>query len=514
MGNVSCRQFCQGEKMATNSKLSRRMFLKVIGVTAATAAVPGSEAFAGKNEQMPNMIFCMTDDQGWGDVAYNGHPVILTPHLDDMAKKGIRFDRFYAAASVCSPTRVTCLTGRNNWRVNISSPTADGKGHLPEEEITLAEAVKSKGYVSGHFGKWHVGSLCDRISPDHIMTPGMAGFDEWFTTHNVIVTYDPYANEHKAGVEALYWHNGRNIPMEEARNNKTMRGDDAAIVMNKAIDFIRAQSKANKPFVAFIWFHNVHTPLGKNPELMKLYPDCDPREQIYFSNITAVDIQMGRLREELKALGVADNTMLWFTSDNGPNLKGKKNIKHAKAQDGKFNYTPIGSSGAYRGWKRHLHEGGIRVPGLLEWPGKVKKGFVSDFPCVTTDYFPTALDILGVPLPDDREYDGISLLPVIEGKMTKRNTPIGFHTSGWEAWTEQQYKIIRQKGKKEIEWELYDIINDPFEEKDLAKEKPEILKRMLKDWQVWAKSAEADCEKVKAKYYQKKATNPTVDNPC
>lgn len=496
-------------------KTTRRDFLKLVGAGAAMLLTPPLRAIGQSNKHnLPNIILCMTDDQGWGDVAYNGHPVIKTPALDAMAKASIRFDRFYAGSPVCSPTRCTCLTGRNNWRVNINKPTSEGQGHLPAEEITLAEAIKPAGYISGHFGKWHVGGFSQKTAPGHVMTPGMAGFDEWFSTYNVILTYDPYAKEHKQGPEALYWHNGRHIPMEEARKDKTMRGDDCAIIMNKAIDFIRKQTANEKIFMAFIWFHNVHTPLGKNPELMKLYPNASDQEKIYFSNITAIDRQMGRLRAELRKLGIADDTMLWFTSDNGPNLKGKKNVKHTPAQDGKFNYTPIGSSGAYRGWKRHLHEGGIREPGLLEWPAKIKRPFATSFPCVTSDLFPTVLAALGIDLPSDRAYDGINLLPLFEGKMKTRKKPIGFHAGGWDAWMEHRYKIVRQKGK--TQWELYDLIDDPYEENDLSKEKPDVLNRMLNDWQKWAHSCQADCDRVIAKYYRnakpaKKKKNKTKE---
>ena len=450
---------------------------------------------------------------GWGDVAYNGHPKIKTPELDKMAAEGLRFDRFYAGASVCSPTRVTCLTGRNNWRVNINGPVQPHEAHLPAEEITLPEAIKVKGYVSGHFGKWHVGALSKERGGIHHMTPGMAGFDEWFTTYNVIRTYDPYAKLPKGGQADLYYDNGRNIPIEEAQKDPAMRGDDATIVMNRAIEFIGKQTEAKKPFMAVVWFHHVHTPLGRNPELMALYPDCEPQEQIYFANITAIDREVGRLRRELRTLGIADNTMLWYASDNGPNLKGKKNVKTAEAQGGKFNYTPIGSSGAYRGWKRHLYEGGVIVPGILEWPAKIGRPFATDHAAVTSDYFPTVLDALGIPLPPAREYDGVSLMPVIERRATRRDQPIGFHANGWEAWTEQRYKIVRASEKVGSgEWELYDLENDPFEEQDLAANQPERLRAMVKAYGAWAKSVEADLEPIVEKYYGRdKRSRPSDD---
>jgi arylsulfatase A-like enzyme len=287
-----------------------------------------------------------------------------------------------------------------------------------------------------------------------------------------------------------------------------LRGDDAAIVMNKAIPFIREQAKAKKPFLAVVWFHNVHTPLGKNPELMNQYADCSVKEQIYYSNITAVDTQVGALRKALRELGIADNTMVWFTSDNGPNLKGKKEVMSGKAQGGKFTYTPLGSTGAYRGWKRFLYEGGILMPGILEWPARVKKPFSTDLPAVTSDYFPTALAAAGIPLPDDRDYDGINLLPLIDGKMKERKG-IGFHCRGMDAWIEKKYKIIRISSKKEEKntWELYDLLKDPFEKNDLAKKLPGVVERMNQEFTVWATSVQADEQKVLDKYHSVKKSD-------
>ena len=449
-------------------------------------------------DDRPNMIFVMSDDQGWGDVAYNGHPFLKTPHLDSMAESGLRFDRFYAGASVCSPTRASCLTGRNNWRMDINGPLAADEGHLPANEITLAEVLAEHGYATGHFGKWHVGGFDPETAGAHVMPPWHAGFQECFSTHNVLRTFNPYKKLGKGGIKACYWHNGRNIPLAEAQRDASLQGDDAAIVMNKAISFIQQQHQSNKPFLAFIWFHNVHTPLGKNPDLLALYSECTEQEQIYFSNITAIDDQIGRLRKALRERNLASNTMVWFTSDNGPNLKGKKNPKPAIAQNGKFVYTALGSTGAYRGWKRDCYEGGLRVPGILEWPSRIKKSRHTDFPVVTSDYFPTALAAVGLPLPNDRAYDGINLLPVIEQENNFKRPPIGFHCNGMEAWTSTPYKIVRSiknKNKQSLDWELYNLVHDPYEEHNLATSKPDLVSRMAKEFDDWAHAIQL--EKVK-----------------
>ncbi len=449
-------------------------------------------------DDRPNMIFIMSDDQGWGDVAYNGHPILKTPHLDSMAESGLRFDRFYAGASVCSPTRASCLTGRNNWRMDINGPLAADEGHLPANEITLAEVLMEHGYATGHFGKWHVGGFDAETAGPHVMPPWHAGFQECFSTHNVLRTFNPYNKLGKGGIKACYWHNGRNIPLTEARHDVSLQGDDAAIVMNKAITFIQQQQQSNKPFLVFIWFHNVHTPLGKNPNLMAQYSGCSEQEQIYFSNITAVDKQIGRLRTTLRECNLANNTMVWFTSDNGPNLKGKKNPKAAITQNGKFVYTALGSTGAYRGWKRDCYEGGLRVPGILEWPLRIKKSRHTDFPAVTSDYFPTALAAVGLPLPKDRTYDGINLLPIIDQETNFKRLPIGFHCNGMEAWTSTPYKIVRfikNKKKQSLDWELYNLLHDPYEEHNLATSRPDLVSRMAKEFDEWAHAIQL--EKVK-----------------
>jgi len=195
--------------------VTHRMLLSGLGCMLVAAALRAAPVPA---RLPPNVVLILTDDRGWGDVAYNGHPVMQTPELDKMAAAGMRLDRFYAAASVCSPTRVSCLTGRNNWRVNITGPVDSHQGHLPQEEITLAEALKPAGYVSGHFGKWHVGGFDKKRSGVHYMPPWHAGFDECFSSHNVLVTFNPYAKMHKHGMEA--WTESRYKTVRATKSKK------------------------------------------------------------------------------------------------------------------------------------------------------------------------------------------------------------------------------------------------------------------------------------------------------
>lgn len=252
-------------------------------------------------------------------------------------------------------------------------------------------------------------------------------------------------------------------------------GDDSRVIMDRAIPFIRNAADEGKPFLAVIWFHAPHAPVVAGPKYREMYSQYSEDEQHYYGCITALDEQMGRLRNELRELAVASNTMLWFCSDNGP-----------EGRDGKKGRSR-GSAGAFRGRKRSLFEGGVRVPGLLEWPGHIGSGQVTDIACCTSDYFPTILDALGFRMKGQPEpIDGVSLLPLIEGKMTERPVPIGFESASQVSLTDNRYKIYsKNKGKSYM---LFDLIADPGETKDLAAEKPQILQSMTAILDRWRRS--------------------------
>jgi arylsulfatase A-like enzyme len=461
--------------------VNRRNFLRTAAVSVITLSFPKTLLSKCKGTDKPNIILCMADDMGWGDPGFNGNKIIKTSNLDTMAKAGMRFTRFYSGAPVCSPTRGSCLTGRHPYRYGIFSANS---GHLPKEEITLAEALKTQGYTTGHFGKWHLGTLLPDYSgkgpkrePEkNYMTPAMSGFDEWFSTEYAVATWDPYNPEFFHGkkneydIRALYWHNGKNI-------TEGLQGDDSKIIMDKVVPFIHKSAKNSKPFFAVIWFHAPHAPVVGGPKYRRMYSQYSEDQQHYYGCITALDEQVGRLRNELRKLGIADNTMLWFCSDNGPEGKDGKTGRHR------------GSAGPFRGRKRSLLEGGVRVPGLLEWPARIKVGQVTDIPCSTSDYFPTILDILGFKMYGQPEpVDGVSLLPLFKGKMKKRPRPIGFQSAKQLSLTDNRYKIYSpDKGKTFM---LFDLIEDPSETRDLAAQKPNILKSMKKELLKWLKSCQ------------------------
>ena len=461
--------------------VNRRDFLHSLASGALALSLPQALFSKSTETEKPNIILCMADDMGWGDPGFNGNKIIKTGNLDTMAKAGMRFSRFYSGAPVCSPTRGSCLTGRHPYRYGIFSANT---GHILKKEITLAEALKTQGYTTGHFGKWHLGTLLPDYSgkgpgrkPEkNYMTPAMCGFDEWFSTEYAVATWDPYnpvlfhGKKKEYDVRALYWHNGKNI-------TEGLKGDDSKIIMDKAVPFIQKAVKDKKPFLAVIWFHAPHAPVVGGPKYRRIYSQYSEDEQHYYGCINALDEQVGRPRAQLRELGIADNTMLWFCSDNGP--EGKD------GQKGRYR----GSAGPFRGRKRSLLEGGVRVPGLLEWPARIKAGWTTDIPCSTSDYFPTVMDILGFKMKGQPEpVDGVSLLPLINGKMQRRPMPIGFESARQLSLTDNRYKIYSSdKGKTYM---LFDLLEDPGETYDLATKKPQVLQSMKKMLIKWRKSCQ------------------------
>ncbi len=458
-------------------------------IVLAAIAWPMAACAAGPK---PNVILIMADDLGWGDTGYNGHPHLRTPHLDAMSAAGLRFDRFYAASAVCSPTRGSCLTGRHPSRLGI--PTANA-GHLHANEVCLAEVLKAHGYTTGHFGKWHLGTMTadysgkgERRNPKkNHSTPGMNGFDEWFSTEFAVATWDPYdpTNAHTKEFDPrnLYWHNGVNV-------TEPLTGCDSRIIMDKATAFIEKAAKDNRPFFAVIWFHAPHEPVVGGPGYRAMYSRFSEDQQHYYAVVTALDEQVGRLRKQLKDLGVERHTMVWFASDNGP--EGNPHA-HGRRR---------GSAGPYRGRKRSLYEGGVRVPGLLVWPAKITQGRTTRLPAVTSDYFPTVLEAVGATPAPGRPIDGVSLMPLIEGRMTERPQPIGFRFASQAALHDGKYKLVHNTAHKRprsdngqaplTEWELYDLVADPGETTNIAAKHPRRVERMRAQLAEWRASCEAD----------------------
>jgi len=456
--------------------------------------------------ERPNIVFMMTDDQGWGDVAYNGNKVIKTPELDKMAKEGVRLDRFYAAAPVCSPTRGSMLTGRHPYRYNIQ--WAGEKG-LPAEEITLAEALKSAGYATGHFGKWHIGQMSktvkqtyfpgDKANPDQYSPPWENGFEKVFATAASVPTYNPYYHNSPQlgtpGYKFLMDQPVKHGDMSGLRFreyywtgpgqfvDENLAGCDSKLLMDETLKFVETNAKAKKPFFTTVWFHAGHTPIVAGDEWRKLYPNESMERQHWFGHLSAMDHQVGRLRKKLRDLGIADNTIVFFCSDNGPSYIHNHN-----------------SAGPFSGKKATLLEGGIRVPGIVEWPKGFKGGRALSAPMSTSDMYPTFLAAAGVKQPANQPIlDGENILPLWKGEKAKRGSYIHF-----QAPVKNDKNVLAKKGSLSVciqgerfkatsfdgtkTWQLFDLAADPAEKNDVSKTHPEILKNMIEKSAAWRKS--------------------------
>ena len=357
--------------------LTRREFLRLSGSGALVSVLSASCSLRNDPTSAPNIVLCVSDDQGWGDMAFNGHPVLQTPNFDAMARESLRFDRFYAAAPVCSPTRGSILTGRHPNRYGCFR-----WGHpLRPQEITLAEALKTVGYVTGHFGKWHLGSV-ERISP---VSPGASGFDEWLSAPNFFDN-DPILSREGTAVPTT--------------------GESSVVTAEAAIDFIRRHARSSRPFLAVVWFGSPHSPHRAMEGDRLPYSSQEEALQHFYGEITGMDRAFGMLRQEISDLGIRENTILWFSSDNG-------------------GLPDLGRTGG-RGHKGQIYEGGLRIPSMLEWPARISRARATAVPAVTSDMYPTLLEIAGVARSDQPPLDGLSLMPLIEGQMRERPKPIGF----------------------------------------------------------------------------------------
>ena len=438
----------------------------------------------------PNVILIMCDDLGWGDTGFNGNKIIKTPHLDAMARDGMILKRFYAAAPVCSPTRGSCLTGRNPFRYGIEHAN---RGHLKAEERTLAEELRLVGYRTGHFGKWHLGTLTKTVrdsnrggpqNTEHYAPPWENGFEVCFSTEAKVPTWDPMRKpKGKApskGWAALteespsqpygthYWNEAGEIVKDN------LSGDDSRVIMDRVIPFVKQSVKDHKQFFCVIWFHTPHLPVVAGPRYRAMYPDADLYHANYYGSITAMDEQVGRLRAELKSSSLSDHTLIWFCSDNGP--EGNANAP--------------GSAGPFRGRKRDLTEGGIRVPALVVWPAKIEAGTETSFPMVTSDYLQTIYSAVGLVPYGKWPLDGINLLRIIEQKQQERGWPIGFQFQNNAAWMTHRYKLLRTGKGAKAKYQLFDLLADPGETTDVSEDHPDLVKQYQRDLDTWIKSCE------------------------
>jgi arylsulfatase A-like enzyme len=390
----------------------------------------------------PNVVLVMADDQGWGQMGYMNHPALKTPHLDAMSENGLRLDRFYAGGPVCSPTRATVLTGRTHDRTGVF----DHGYALRIQEKTLGQAMKRAGYATGHFGKWHLNGLRGPGAPifkEDSHHPGAFGFDEWLSVTNFF---------------------DRNPIMSRKGKIEEYSGDSSEIIVDEALKFIKANATANKPFFTVIWYGTPHDPWTAAKADKKSFTKLSQKAQEHYGELVAMDRSIGTLRKGLREMGVAQNTLVWFMSDNGglPRLDPP-------------------TTGGLRSFKGSMYEGGLRVPAIIEWPNGISKVRITKHPAGAVDIFPTIAEVAGLEKSDLlKPQDGMSLAKLFLKEPGPRQKPLPFRSRGRIAVVDNDYKMISFPDSGKTRYELYNLANDMSEQDNLVKKEPKIANQLRK----------------------------------
>ncbi|MGY5851153.1 sulfatase family protein [Salegentibacter sp. F14] len=413
----------------------------------------------------PNVIIIFVDDLGYGDLSSFGHPTIKTPNIDKMAQEGVKLTQFYVGASICTPSRAALLTGRLPVRSGMAGSENSGNvlyprstGGLPQSEITLAEAVREQGYTTGIIGKWHLGHLPEFLPLNH-------GFDYYFGI--------PYSNDmvpprYKKAPELPLYENHKIIESDPDQNLLTRRYTE------KAIEFI----KENKDQPFFLYYPNnfPHTPLHASNKF-----ENSSKRGLYGDVVQEIDWSVGEILKTLKQLEIDKNTLVVFTSDNGPWLKRRKNG---------------GSAGLLYEGKASTYEGGFRVPAVVRWPGEIPDNQITDALTSTMDFFPTIMKLAGSPLPKDRRLDGVNIMPLLKGEKKQANDVIYYYLrdklyairkGSWKAHFITKASYSKEAPKAHDPPLLYNIDEDPSEKYEVGAkfpEKIEEIKRIYKEHQL------------------------------
>jgi len=426
--------------------------------------------------ERPNFLVILCDDLGYGDLACYGHPTIKTPNLDRLAGEGIRFTDCYSAAPVCSSSRAGLMTGRTPSRLGVYDWISAGHPmHLRREETTIATLLKSAGYATCHVGKWHLNGKFN--SPEQPQ-PGDHGFEHWMSTQNNA------APSHENPTNFV--RNGERIGKQE--------GYSCEVVSREAIHWLQEGRDRGKPFFQFVCFHEPHEPIASPPDLVAQYPGATKEgEALYYANVANVDRSVGRLLATLDELKLAGSTLVFFSSDNGPETLSRYPT----------GWRSHGSPGPLRGMKLHLYDGGMRVAGLLRYPPRVKAGQTVNTPVCSLDLLPTFCELASVPLPTRRVLDGTSIVPLLDGRTIERQTPLYWHyfrsigapkaamrVGDWMIlghWDGPQLgpgasvhpgDCEAIKAAKLVKFELYNLKDDLSQTTDLAEKEPARLKEL------------------------------------
>jgi arylsulfatase A len=451
----------------------------------------------------PNIVLILADDLGYGELGCYGQTKIRTPNIDRLAKEGMRFTQHYSGAPVCAPSRCTLMTGlhsghaeiRGNLQASKSDPKfTEGQHPISAGAVTIAELMRQQGYTTGAMGKWGLGPVGSSGAPHE------QGFDLFFG-YNCQAVAHSYFPSH-------LWRNGEKIALnakpipghakqpEGEISMSDWQGDSYAStsVLKTAVEFIR--EKREQPFFLYLPFIEPHVAMQPPPQLVESYPQAwddrpyrgqcgylpHPRPRAgYAAMITSLDEHVGTILRTLEECRLTENTLVLFTSDNGTTheASGDKSFGVGGVDADFFN-----STAGLKGKKGSVHEGGLRVPLVVRWPGHIAAGSVSHRPCYFPDYFPTLCEILGVQ--PTTKLDGESFLPALRGiASTTREKPMVWvfpEYSGQVAVRMNQWKVVRknlQRPKQPSDWEVYHVEHDAREEQNIATQQPEIVAQAI-----------------------------------
>ena len=432
---------------------------------------------AGAQEKPPNILFIFADDWGWGDLSCHGHPYVKTPNIDRLAREGTDFYRFTVASGVCSPSRTAVMTGHFPGRYNIDGHFAwvpsNARRNMPDwldlDAPYLARFLKDGGYATAHYGKWH---LSNDMIPDSPV-PGKYGYDEY----------------------GAFNCSGEQMPWFEDSQ--------------RTVAFMEQSQKANKPFFINVWMHEPHTPHHTIPKYRWRFRELDEPDNIYAAVLSHADDRVGEILDGLDRLGLTDDTLVIFSSDNGPaGASDKLTLSYDTATGAGYGLgASKGTTGGRKGYKASLFEGGIGVPFIARWPGKIPAGKVDDVSLMSAvDLLPTFCELAGVDLPSGYEPDGVSQVATLKGKKySSRTKPLFWkYPSRWPAasskpnhWVsyavvDQTWKLVTNEDLSHVE--LYDIAGDTYEKDDLKAKQPEVVKQMLGKLKAWQSSLPAKPE--------------------
>jgi len=414
----------------------------------------------------PNIVFIFADDWGWGDLGCHGHPYVKTPHIDRLAREGTDFHRFTVASGVCSPSRTAVMTGHFPARYSINGHFAwvpsNARRGMPDwldpEAPLLTRFLQKAGYRTAHYGKWH---LANNMIPDSPL-PKVYGYDRAWAFNCA----------------------GEQMPVHEDSEH--------------AVKFIEDCHEEGKPFFLNLWLHEPHTPFHTVPKYRWRFRDLPEADNIYASVLSHADDRIGEVLDALDRLKLAENTLVIFSSDNGPARASKPTeltLQHDTATGAGYGIgAAVGITGGRRGYKAALFEGGIGVPFIARWPGEIPAGKVDDKSLISAvDLLPTFCEIAGATLPDDYQADGVSQVAALKGHAVPlRQKPLFWKMGGnkrrvdhWVnyAVVHQHWKLVCNENESRVE--LYDLAADLAEKVDLAAKKPQVVAAMLKQLKSW-----------------------------